>query len=356
MINYLTEKGENMLNNPNAEEKGINPEEMKTPEQRAREAAESGEENERAERLENLRRLAEPMLDQYYQEGKTPFGISREQAMQRVSERIFDQVEAAGLEVDYDFLGRASEVLQAINEASGQHYTLSKAAIEVLEYHLQMATSGESDIDISEVAFIAGELAKHFKKATGVSLAEWAVEYQKVHGEEARNTYANEELIRIFDRDINSHILSQSNLVRIFAEYARSEGISQLDPQTALALLRERGFVVPEEWKDEYVENEDGREILGAIENAERKLQSEEIIATLEASYEELSPEDRETSPIIVADILAIASFGGEVPENWSACDDPTKKMIKDVMSQLATKLSGKLGTQKGEPIVKFKK
>lgn len=342
-------------NGPSAEDMGLKKEEMKTPEQRAKEAAtETGEENERAERLENLRRLAEPMLDQYYQESKTPFGIPRDQAMKHVSERIFDKAEAAELNVDYDFLQRANEVMQVINEASGHHYTLTRAALEVIEHHLQTAASGESNIDLVDVAYIAGEMGRHFKKATGATLAEWAVEYQKVHGDQARDMDTNVQLMKIFDQDIGSHVLSQSNLRTIFRGYAGRAGIDQLTPDAALKMLQERRFLVPEEWKDEFAENEDGREILEAIENVRREIQIEEIITTLEGNYEGLSPEDRKSRPITVGDVLAVASFEGGAPENWADCDDNIKKIITAALKELAENLDGKVGKNKGEPIVKF--
>jgi len=342
-------------NGPSAEDMGLKKDEMKTPEQRAKEAAtETGEENERAERLENLRRLAEPMLDQYYQEGKTPFGIPREQAIKHVSERIFDEAEAAKLNVDYDFLQRANEVMQAINEASGQHYTLTRAALEVIEHHLQTAASGESNINLADVAYIAGEMGKHFKKATGATLAEWAVEYQKVHGDQTRDMDTSVKLMKIFDQDVGGHLLSQSNLRVIFSGYAEREGIDQLTPDAALKMLQERRFLVPEEWKDEFAENEDGREILEAIENIKREIQVEEIVTTLEGNYKWLSPEDRKSKPITVEDVLAIASFEGGAPESWADCDDNIKKIITGALKVLAENLDGKVGKSKGKPVVKF--
>ena len=97
-------------NDPGAEEMGLTEQDKETPEQRV-------------ERLKEFRQLAEPMLDQYYQEGKTPFNIPREEALECVSGRIFERVEEAGLTIDNNYLGRVAELIGAINEATGQHYT-----------------------------------------------------------------------------------------------------------------------------------------------------------------------------------------------------------------------------------------
>ena len=342
-----------MIDEPLAEDMGVSKKDMETPEQRKREVKTGLEDNERAERLEQFRPIAEGLLDHYFEEGKISFGIDREEATEIVTGRIFDQVEASKLEVDYTYLQRITEVLAAINEGSKEPYEMTRATLEVIEYHLQVAAGEQPEPTI--YTYLEGEMDKRLKKTTGVGLAEWAQEYHKVHGDETRSPEDNLAFIDITEADYNAHVQSESNLRRIFTEFAESEGIEQLDPQTALQLLRERGFVVPEEWKEEYAENDDGARIIEVIHGLERKMQFDDISASIEGGYEFLTPEEKANTPVTVSNFLEAASLEGAVPESWADCDGQLKQIIKNKMKEIADHLGGKLGTAKGEPIVRFK-
>ena len=342
-----------MIDESSVEDKGVSKKDMETPEQRKREAETGLEDNERAERLEQFRPVAEGLLDHYFEEGRISFGIDREQAAEIVTERIFDQVEASELDVDYTYLQRITEVLAAINEGSKEPYEMTRATLEVIEYHLQVAAGEQPEPTI--YTYLEGEMDKRLKKTTGVGLAEWAQEYHKVHGDETRSPEDNLAFIDITEADYNTHVQSESNLRRIFTEFAESEGIEQLDPQTAIRLLRERGFVVPEEWKEEYAENDDGARIIEVIHGLERKMQFDDISASIEGGYEFLTPEEKANTPVTVANFLEAASLEDAVPESWADCDGQLKQIIKNKMKEIADHLGGKLGTTKGEPIVRFK-
>lgn len=314
------------------------------------------EQAEKAEKIKEFQRLAEPMFDQFYSEGKTPFGIPRTEAIEKFSARAFVQVEKAELNLDNDFLERMTEFIRAINDATGQHYTLGKTTLQVVEYHLQIAAGKEPDIDIEGIRYLDGQMNQGLLKATGVDLDQWAQEYLKVHGEEVRDIKTNERFIDILSRDFYAHEYNQGKLVKMLKEYAKENGADSLNPQVALELLKENGSIVPEEWRDELAEHQDGKELLEAIENAKKGIQVEQITDTLESNYSDLSAEDRAANPITTDDVIAVASFEEEISVTWVLCDDQTKKMIKNIMSELANRLGGKLGTSKGEPIVKFKK
>lgn len=343
-----------MLGEPNPEDRGIDPKDMKTPEQREREGAEETvEDTERAERLEQFRPIAEGLLDHYFEEGKVSFGMDRDEAAEVVTGRIFDQAESSDIEFDYTYLQRVTEVLAAINEGSSTPYEMTRATLEVIEYHLQVAAGEQPEPTIYK--FMNDEMDKRLRATTGVGLAEWAVEYQKVHGEETRNPEANLAFIDITEADYNAHVQSESNLRRIFAEYVENEGIDQLNPQTALTLLRERGFVVPKEWKDEYADQDDGARIVEVIQGLEREIQFDDISTSIEGGYESLTDEEKANTPVTVTNFLEAASIEGDVPESWTDCDSRLKGIIKREMQNLADRLGGKLGTTKGEPIVRFK-
>ena len=313
------------------------------------------EQQEKAEKLAEFKKIAEPMFDQYYEEGKTPFGIAKSEALDKFSARVYPQVEAAELNLDNEFLQRMTELIQAINDATGQHYTLGKTTLQVVEYHLQIAAGKEPDIDIEGIRYLEGQMNQGLIKATGVDLYRWASEYLKVHGEEVRDTKTNERFVDILSKDFYAHEYNQPKLIKMLKDYAKENGLESLTPQVALNLLKEKGTIVPEEWKEELADHPDGKELLEAIENAKKGIQVEQITDTLEANYQDLSPEDRVASPITVADVIEVASFEEDMPLAWTLCDDTEKKMIKNILSELASRLGGKLGTSKGEPIVKFK-
>ena len=158
----------------------------------------------------------------------------------------------------------------------------------------------------------------------------------------------------MFERDYDSFVISTGNLAKVFLEYARENGIEGLGSNTALQILSEKGFIVPEKWQNSFVELPEGRELLNAIENVQRKFHPEEIITTLEGVYGDFTKEELRTNPITVGDVLGVISVTMEIPKTWEECDDETRSVINDIMKQLASNLGGKLGESKGEPVIKF--
>jgi hypothetical protein len=323
---------------PTPEEMGLSAEEMKTPEQR--------------EKFERFRLLVEPMVDSYWKDGETPFGIKKSDLVDRIAERRFEVVEAENLEPDYEFWQEASEVMAQIEEGTGQHNPLGEYPLMVLQYHLSKARGVEVNESVKDY-FIAKEMEKGYKKATGRSLSNWAAEYVGSHPEEA-DFESVKKTIGLFERDYNSFELSTGNLAKVLLEYARENGIEDLDPNTALKILSEKGFTVPEHWQDSFAELPEGRELLGAIENTQRKFHTEEIVTTLEGIYGDFSQEELKENPITVRDILGVASVTMEISKAWDECDDETKQTVTNIMKQLAGNLGGKLSKSKGEPVIKF--
>jgi len=316
---------------------------METPEQRA----------EKAERLREFRELSDVMLDQFYSEGKTPFNIPREEALAKSAERTFRAVEGEGLEVDVEFLKDAQSVLEAVNTASGRDFVVGEYPLAVLEYHLALAAGEEPSTEL-DIGYIRGEMEKHYKKTTGQTLENWARAYHEAHPDKTIDTKANLSFIKAFENDFEGHKFNEANLAKSFREFARDQGVDTLTPDVVMKLLAEKGFIVPSEWKEEFTEIEDGKTVITAIENAKRSLQMEEIILELEGAYADLPREDLVGTTITAKDVLAVTSFGAEVPENWNECDEQTQKVVSSVLSALAKSLGGKLGKSKGEPIVKL--
>jgi len=322
----------------NPEEIGVPQEGMKTPEQR--------------EKLERLRGLIESIVERYWQEGETPFGIEKDQVVDRITERRFEVMEAENLEPDYEFWQQASEVMAQIDEGTGQHNPLGEYPLMVLQYHLSNARGLEIDESVKDY-FIAKVMEKGYKKATDRSLSDWVAEYVGSHPEET-DFESIRKTIGVFERDYDSFVISTGNLAKVFLEYARENGIEGLGSNTALQILSEKGFIVPEKWQNSFVELPEGRELLNAIENVQRKFHPEEIITTLEGVYGDFTKEELRTNPITVGDVLGVVSVTMEIPKTWEECDDETRSVINDIMKQLASNLGGKLGESKGEPVIKF--
>jgi len=327
-----------MSGEPTPEEMGLSAEEMKTPEQR--------------ERLERLRELVEPMVEIYWREGETPFGIEKARVIDRITERRFEAMGAESLEPDYEFWQESSRVMAQIEVGTGQHKPLGEYPLMVLQYHLAKARGVETDESVKDY-FIAKEMEEGYKKATGRSLSDWATEYAESHPEET-DFESIKKTIGVFERDYDSFELSTGNLTKVLFEYVRENGTEDLDPNTALQILSEKGFTVPEQWQDSFGELPEGRKLLDVIENVERKFHAEEVITTLEGVYRDFSQEELQANPITVRDILGVASMTMKIPETWDECDNEMKRIMNDIMKQLASNLGGKLGKSKGEPVIKF--
>jgi len=347
-----------MLDNSlSPDQMGLFADEMKTPEQRAKEASQNFEDLDDVEgtkRLEEYRRMSEPMIGYLYPEGKTPFGLPRDEVIARAAERTFPQVESAELKLNAEFLQDVVEVLDDINDQSGKHYALGEYALGVFSYHLALARGESSEFDISQAAFLETEFNKYLKSATGETLDDWAKKYAEGHSEDIQFADTN-RFLKIHNADFESHKFNGPNLTKLFTEHLTNNDLQSLTPDEALEILISKGYIVPSEWKEDYADNEDGKVLLEAIDNAERKNKVAEVISVLGQSFEDLPAEELKSMQITVGDVLAVASFDVETLLSWNDCDEPTKKTVTDILKQLATNLGGSFGKSKGEPVVKFK-
>jgi hypothetical protein len=329
---------------PNPEDLGLSEEDMQTPEQRA----------ERAERLADFRNFAEPMLAPIYSEGKTPFGLSRDMVIAKTTERIFSRVEEENLQPDHEFMSAATEVVTVINTQVKVPFVVGKYQVNVLRHYLAKAAGVNSDVDLADVNFTMKTMEANYQAATGRTLEEWAKDYIAEHPNVQIDQTQNLGIAQLFNDDYNQHSLTASHFATVLREHSIT---GELDINDALKVLLEKGFIVPEEWSEEYAGHADGQTLLEAIENMNEELQIAEIVQTLESSYVEFVPaEELPANPIEVKNVLTVASLGTDIPENWGECDDRIKAVIKAAMKELAYKLGGKLGTSKGAPIIKFEK
>lgn len=338
---------------PGPDDPMISDEDKKTSEQR---------EGERAERLEGLKKFLDPILEQRYQEGYMPFDLPRDQVLHRAEERILPKIESVGAEINPEFLSDVQSVIDIMNSVKGDHYTLNSTSFLVISSHLIHA-AGEPDSDevpdLSDVAFLAGEMDKLLRAASGQSLAEWAKAYVENHKDRHWKQYAMEYLnslsaLVVLADDESQYRYELHNLVRALSQDAKNQEIRKLDPNSALSILFNRGFIVPSEWKEEFSETWDGKELLLAIDKANSRLLLDNITDALEATYSDLPTDELGKLTLNADEILVAVSTSVEVPATWAECDDSTRKAVSEAMKKLVIKLKGKLGKSKGMPVIKF--
>lgn len=314
------------------------------------------EEIEASEEKERFRALSEPIIGRFYPEGQIPFGISHEEAMRHVPDRILEKVRQEGVNVDMEFLQDVQSVLDPINAVGKNNFSLGVTSVTVIEYHLRSARGIDPGIDIGSVAFLKGEMEKAYKKQTGRTLSQWAVEYVKTHQEGADNLESAAALFKVYDQDFDGFRYTVSNLARIISLYAREMGMIDINAVKVMPILHKWGFLVPAEWRDEYSSTEDGKTLLSAIEKARRKLQEEDLADALSVSLETRSADELRLTPFTANDVLAMASFDNDVPENWNDCDAEVKRSVINAMKVAAEHLGAIVADTEEGPVITFPK
>ncbi|MCX6810631.1 MAG: hypothetical protein NTY30_02775 [Candidatus Berkelbacteria bacterium] len=330
---------------PHPDDSMISDADKSTPEQR---------EAEKAERLAEFRQLTDPIMDKYWQEGDTPFGIPRDEVMAKISARRFEAVEAAEIQYDAAFFGDVQAIVVRINEVSGQNNYLGTYPVWALENQIAIARGEEPKIDPAEVGYITSQIEKYFKQAVGVTLQEWATEYAKTHKDFVYNPETDKTFFDTLEKDYNTHILNLGNLIRVLSEYARGQGIQEVNIEAAMQVLSDQGFVVPAQWSEEYAELSEGQDILNAIQKLPERLLQLEVADEITGNLEALSPEDLAVTVIDSTAVLKVISENYPVPDNWNACDRKTKDLVIGVIEGISERLGGKVTKKKGEPKLNF--
>jgi len=310
---------------------------------------------EKAERFEKFKPIARATIESYYE--NPPFGIPKEVAIGIVAERVFRNNESIDSRIDRNFLNEVQSVLDAVNQTEGGKTLLSMTAVTVIGYHLQVANGIDPSFDLSEVAFLADQMSKRYRKSTGQSLEHWARSQVQFENVGALDPKTYKEFFGIFDQDNFKHHLSPSNLSKIFEGYLRETGADSMSVTEAMPLLAEIGFVVPDVWEDGYSETGDGKIVIEACEKARTLLLVEEWTDTAVSSLENLSADDLHEKVFTVDDVLGIASASrAGTPASWEACDKSAKALVMKVIDNVALRFGGTISGKAGKygPEVRF--